>query len=87
MANGITSIDMQQIPERFRRIVCDQLGIPETDVTPEKNFQEDLGADSLDRVELIMAVEDEFVLEIPDADAETLTTVGAVLDYVAKRKA
>lgn len=68
--------------EKVREIVVDQLGVEEDDVTMEASFIDDLGADSLDIVELIMALEEEFDLEIPDEEAERITTVGDVVDYI-----
>ncbi len=68
--------------EKVREIVVDQLGVEEDDVTMEASFIDDLGADSLDIVELIMALEEEFDLEIPDAEAEKITTVGDVVNYI-----
>ena len=70
---------------RIKNIVADQLGVEEEGITEETSF-EDLDADSLDIVELIMALEEEFDLEIPDEDAEKLTTVGAAVDYVKKKQ-
>ena len=70
------------IENRIRSIVVDQLGVKEDQVTPEAKFIEDLGADSLDTVELVMALEEEFGNEIPDEDAEKLTTVGDVIRYI-----
>ena len=66
-------------------IVVDQLGVDESEVTPEASFLEDLGADSLDIVELVMAFEEEFDLEIPDEDAEDITSVGEAVDYIEER--
>lgn len=76
---------MSNIEERVIKVLADQLGVPESDLTPEKNFIGDLGADSLDTVEIIMALEDELQIDIPDDEAETITTVGKALDY-AKSK-
>ncbi len=63
----------------------DKLGVEENQITMEANFMDDLGADSLDTVELIMQLEEEFGLEIPDEDAETITTVGAAVDYIESK--
>ena len=68
--------------EKVRRIIVEQLGVEFEDVTISASFIDDLGADSLDIVELIMALEEEFDLEIPDEDAESIETVGDVLDYI-----
>ncbi|MCL4516978.1 MAG: acyl carrier protein [Firmicutes bacterium] len=67
---------------RVREIVVDQLGVDEDEVTMEASFVDDLGADSLDIVELVMALEEEFDLEIPDEDAEKIATVGDVVEYI-----
>lgn len=68
--------------DKLKEIIADQLGIDEDDVTPEASFIDDLGADSLDIVELIMYFEDEFDIEISDEDAEDMETVQDVLDYI-----
>jgi len=68
--------------EKVKDIIVDQLGVDESEVTPEASFLDDLGADSLDIVELIMALEEEFDLEIPDEDAEKITTVGDAVEYI-----
>ncbi len=68
--------------ERVRGIIVEQLSVAEGDVTSEASFIDDLGADSLDIVEMIMALEEEFELEIPDEDAEKIATVGDVVDYI-----
>ena len=73
---------MSDIEARVKKIVAEQLGVPEADVTNEKAFVADLGADSLDTVELVMALEEEFECEIPDEDAEKITTVQQAIDYV-----
>tara|TARA_Y100001947_G_scaffold152554_1_gene154337 strand:- start:373 stop:606 length:234 start_codon:yes stop_codon:yes gene_type:complete len=70
--------------DKVKNIVVDKLGVEESRIVPEANFLDDLGADSLDIVELIMEFEEEFDLEIPDVDAETITTVGAAVDYINK---
>ena len=67
---------------RVREIICEHLGVGEEEVTPEASFIEDLGADSLDIVELVMALEEEFETEIPDEEAEKITTVQQAIDYV-----
>ncbi len=73
---------MSSIEERVKKIVMEQLGVKEEEVVPEASFVDDLGADSLDTVELVMALEEEFETEIPDEEAEKITTVQLALDYV-----
>jgi len=73
---------MSTTVERVTRLVCEQLGVKEDEVTPEASFVEDLGADSLDTVELVMALEEEFETEIPDEEAEKITTVKEAIDYI-----
>lgn len=73
---------MSSIEERVKKIIIDQLGVDEADVKPSASFVEDLGADSLDTVELVMALEEEFETEIPDEEAEKISTVQAAIDYV-----
>ncbi|TBR45065.1 acyl carrier protein [Marinomonas agarivorans] len=73
---------MSSIEERVKKIVCEQLGSKEEEVVPSASFVDDLGADSLDTVELVMALEEEFDTEIPDEEAEKITTVQAAIDYV-----
>ena len=75
---------MSSIEERVRKIVSEQLGVKEEEVKPEASFVEDLGADSLDTVELVMALEEEFETEIPDEEAEKITTVKLAIDYINK---
>lgn len=70
------------IEERVKKIIVEQLGVKEEDVKLEASFVEDLGADSLDTVELVMALEEEFDIEIPDEEAEKITTVQSAVDYV-----
>ena len=72
--------------DRVKEIIVEQLGVDASEVTPEASFIDDLGADSLDTVELVMAFEEEFGLEIPDEEAEKLQTVGDALDYLNKQK-
>lgn len=72
------------IAERVKKIIVEQLGIKEEEVKPEASFIEDLGADSLDTVELVMALEEEFGTEIPDSEAENITTVQGTIDYITK---
>jgi len=73
---------MSSVEERVKKIVVDQLGVKEEEVTVEASFVDDLGADSLDTVELVMALEEEFEMEIPDEDAEKITTVQQAVDYI-----
>ena len=72
---------------KVKEIIVNQLGVDISEVTPEASFIDDLGADSLDTVELVMAFEEEFGVEIPDEDAEKLTTVGSAIDYLEKKLA
>jgi len=74
----------ESIEEIIKKIVIQQLGVNESQVTKEAHFIDDLGADSLDTVELVMALEEEFEGEIPDEEAEKLTTVGHAVDYIEK---
>lgn len=70
---------------RVKKIITEQLGVEEDDVTPEASFVDDLGADSLDTVELVMALEEEFGIEIPDEEAEKILTVQQAIDYIKER--
>ena len=72
------------VEERVKKIVVEQLGVEESQVTKEASFVDDLGADSLDTVELVMALEEEFKLEIPDEEAEKISTVGQAVGYIEK---
>ena len=76
---------MSSVEERVKKIVVEQLGVNETQVTPSASFVDDLGADSLDTVELVMALEEEFDCEIPDEQAEKITTVQQAIDYINTR--
>lgn len=73
--------------ERIRQIISEQLGVKIEEVTPEASFIDDLGADSLDTVELVMALEEEFSVEIPDEDAEKMTKVADVIKYIEEKTA
>jgi len=73
---------MSNVDERVKRIVVEQLGVKEDEVNNEASFVDDLGADSLDTVELVMALEEEFKCEIPDEEAEKITTVQQAIDYI-----
>lgn len=73
------------VDERVKKIIVEQLGVEEDDVTPEASFVDDLGADSLDTVELVMAFEEEFGIEIPDEEAEKILTVQQAVDYIKER--
>ncbi|MEE4376101.1 MAG: acyl carrier protein [Candidatus Competibacteraceae bacterium] len=75
---------MSNIEERVKKIIIEQLGVKPEQVTNDASFVEDLGADSLDTVELVMALEEEFECEIPDEDAEKITTVQQAIDYITK---
>jgi len=76
---------MAAVDEKVKKIIVEQLGVDEEDVTPDASFVDDLGADSLDTVELVMAFEEEFGIEIPDEDAEKILTVQNVVDYIKER--
>lgn len=73
---------MASVEEKVKKIICEQLDVPEKDVVPEASFVDDLGADSLDQVELIMAMEETFDISIPDEDAEKIGTVQDTIDYI-----
>ena len=75
---------MSDVTDKIKKIICEQLDVPEEDVVPEASFVDDLGADSLDQVELIMAMEEEFDVSIPDEDAENIGTVQDAINYVNK---
>ena len=77
---------MSSVEERVKKLICEQLGVKEDEVKDEASFVEDLGADSLDTVELVMALEEEFETEIPDEEAEKITTVQQAIDFVSARK-
>jgi acyl carrier protein len=76
---------MASIEEKVKEIIVERLGVNEADVTPEASFIDDLGADSLDTVELVMAFEDGFGIEIPDEDAEKITNVAQAIEYIKEK--
>ena len=75
-------VDMSSVEDRVKKIVVEQLGVKEEEVTNEASFVDDLGADSLDTVELVMALEEEFKTEIPDEEAENINTVNQAIEYI-----
>jgi acyl carrier protein len=77
---------MSTIEERVKKIVAEQLGVKEEEITPDASFVDDLGADSLDTVELVMALEEEFETEIPDEDAEKIETIKDAVNYINEHK-
>ena len=77
---------MSSLEEKVKKIIAEQLSVSEDQITPTASFVEDLGADSLDTVELVMALEEEFECEIPDEEAEKITTVQQAIDYVKDRR-
>ena len=77
---------MSTVEQLVKAIVAEQLGVKQEQVTNEASFVDDLGADSLDTVELVMALEEEFEIEIPDEDAEKITTVHQAIDYINERR-
>ena len=77
---------MADLLEKVKGIIVEQLGVDESEVTPEAHFIDDLGADSLDTVELVMALEEEFSVEISDEDAEKIQTVGDVIKYIEEHQ-
>ncbi len=77
-------IGMASVEERVKQIIVEQLGVDEAEVTPTASFVDDLGADSLDQVELVMAFEESFGIEVPDEDAEKMTTVKDAVEYIDK---
>ena len=76
----------EEVYDKVKEIIVEQLGVAETAITPDASFIDDLGADSLDTVELIMAFEEEFDVEIPDEDAQKIKTVKDVIDYIESKK-
>lgn len=79
-------MEREEILEKIKEITVDRLGVEESDVTPEASFREDLEADSLDLVELIMELEEQFGMEIPDEEAEKITTVEQAVEYVVEHQ-
>ncbi|MGH3088593.1 MAG: acyl carrier protein [Rubrobacteraceae bacterium] len=79
-------MDREEALQKIQEITADRLGVEEGDVTPEASFREDLEADSLDLVELIMELEEQFGMEIPDEEAEKITTVEEAVDYVVEHQ-
>ena len=77
---------MENVEQRVRKIIAEQLGVNESEIKNESSFVDDLGADSLDTVELVMALEEEFETEIPDEEAEKITTVQLAIDYAVKHQ-
>ena len=73
------------VEEKVKSIIAEQLGVKQEEIKPESSFVDDLGADSLDTVELVMALEEEFGIEIPDEDAEKMTTVGEAMKYIDEK--
>lgn len=80
------ALTIKEIEEKAKKIVAEQLGVKEEEVKTESSFVEDLGADSLDTVELVMALEEEFGCEIPDEEAEKITTVQQAIDYISSHQ-
>ena len=74
-----------KVDEKVKKIIAENLGVEEDEITPEAKFVDDLGADSLDTVELVMAFEEAFDIEIPDEDAEKILTVGKAIDYIKEK--
>jgi len=83
---GLKKMATTNIEAKVKSIIADQLGVGEDEIKPESSFIEDLGADSLDIVELVMAMEEEFEVEIPDEEAENIKTVGDAINYVNTHK-
>ena len=77
---------MSEVLDKVVEIVCNQLSVDKEEVTPDSSFVEDLGADSLDTVELVMEFEEEFGVEIPDEEAENITTINSAVDWIEKNR-
>jgi acyl carrier protein len=86
MASASTGGEGMSVAERVKQIIVEQLGVDESQVDPNASFVDDLGADSLDIVELVMAFEEAFDIDIPDEDAEKITTVKQAIDYIEAKK-
>ena len=82
LKGGELIMSSEEVFEKVKNVIIEQLGVAENNITMEASFIDDLGADSLDIVELIMALEEEFDIEIPDSDAEKVVTVGDVVEYI-----
>ena len=80
------TINEEEVYGKIKKVIADQLGVAEEEITKEASFVDDLGADSLDTVELVMALEEEFETEIADEEAEKLTTVQKTIDYISKNQ-
>lgn len=78
-------LEVKKVFDKIKTIIVDQLGIDENKITPEASFIDDLGADSLDMVELIMAIEEEFEIEVPEEEAENITTVSDAMNYISSK--
>lgn len=86
MENKVVALSKEQIQEKVVKIVSEQMGVDEGEITDDTSFVNDLNADSLDTVELVMEFEDQFELSIPDEEAEKIQTVGAAVEYINKHQ-